>query len=468
MSDLASVIVGNPDDVARVPQLRQGIVTATSPLSVLVGAATTSMASRALASYVPTVGDCVSVLVISGDRLVLGKAGVGTGVDTSQFVLKTGDTMTGNLTMYDWLNIGANRYGGPYRGLNWGGQYLIMYEGGNTFVSAPANGANQGTVFVRPGINNQGAQLAISNDGNHGLNGNINVYGRVTATDFNLSGNNSYYFSSWGGGWNMSDGTWIRSTNDKGVWLGGGWYGSNGGLNLGGSGQTGNGVNEAKLVVNGSLNGCAYFTAGNIGGWPTMPIVLKSNDPAGGDVGIAGWVPSTNQAPIWRFNSASGLGESWDAVASNGADPVWITAYDFYVASSTVRVKTNITDVDDDELLGLLSGLQTKRWLSTLRPRSAVVAKGDLCSVEHDCAIHPCQGDADHPCLVMRNFNTGSIGVTAEDVGEIFPESVALDHEGLPTGLGIGQVAMTALGAVGALVRRLAALEQRLADLEVP
>ena len=465
MSDLASVIVGNPDDVARVPQLRQGIVTATAPLSVLVGAATTSMASRALASYVPTVGDCVSVLVISGDRLVLGKAGVGTGVDTSQFVLKTGDTMSGNLTMYDWLNIGTNSYGG-FRGLNWGGNYLIMSNGADTFVSTPTS---TGTVFLRAGINNTGAELQITNSGNHNLNGNIGISGIVTSPGFNLNGNNSFYFATWGGGWYMTDGTWIRSTNEKNVWLGGGWLGtSTGGLNIGGGGALGNGVNEARLTVNGTLNGCAMFTAGNIGGWPTMPLVLRSNDGAGGDVGIAGWVPSNSQAPIWRFNSGSVFGESWDAVASNGADPIWITAYDFYVASSTVRVKTNITDVDDDELLGLLSGLQTRRWLSTLRPRSAVVAEGDLCSEVHDCAVHPCQGDADHPCLVMRNFNTGSIGVTAEDVGEIFPESVALDHEGLPTGLGIGQVAMTALGAVGALVRRLAALEQRLADLEVP
>ena len=152
----------------------------------------------------------------------------------------------------------------------------------------------------------------------------------------------------------------------------------------------GNGVNEARLVVNGTLYGCAYFQSGNIGGWPTMPIVLRSTDGAGGDVGISGWVPSNSQAPIWRFNSGSVFGESWDAVGSDGASPAWITAFDFYVASSTVRVKTNITDVDDDELLGLLSGLQTKRWLSTLRPRSAVVAKGDLCSEVHDCAIHPC------------------------------------------------------------------------------
>ena len=209
MSGLADVILGNPDDTARIPQLRQGIVTATSPLSVLVGAATSSQRCRALASYVPTAGDTVSVLVIAGDRLVLGRADPsgGTGPVLSQFVLKTGDMMSGNLTMYDWLNIGTNAYGG-FRGVNWGSNYLIMSNGTDTFVSTPTAG---GTVYVRPGINNGGVQLALSNDGNHGLGGNISITGIVTSPGFNLTGNNSFYFATWGGGWYMTDGTWMRS-----------------------------------------------------------------------------------------------------------------------------------------------------------------------------------------------------------------------------------------------------------------
>ena len=57
------------------PQLRMGIVTQANPLMVLVGAATTPMLCNALSSYMPTAGDTVSVLVISGDRLVLGNVG---------------------------------------------------------------------------------------------------------------------------------------------------------------------------------------------------------------------------------------------------------------------------------------------------------------------------------------------------------------------------------------------------------
>lgn len=72
MSDLASVVIGNPDDDARIPQWREGVVTQVSPLLVRVGSATTAKPCNALASYLPRLGDAVSVLVLSGDRLVLG------------------------------------------------------------------------------------------------------------------------------------------------------------------------------------------------------------------------------------------------------------------------------------------------------------------------------------------------------------------------------------------------------------
>lgn len=72
MTNLTAVIIGNPDDDARIPQWREGVVTQVSPLLVRVGSAVTSKPCNALASYAPRVGDAVSVLVLSGDRLVLG------------------------------------------------------------------------------------------------------------------------------------------------------------------------------------------------------------------------------------------------------------------------------------------------------------------------------------------------------------------------------------------------------------
>lgn len=75
MTGLADVIIGGDDGDGRTPRLRQGVVTQVSPLLVRVGSATTAAPASALAGYAPTVGDVVSVLTVTGDRLVLGRAG---------------------------------------------------------------------------------------------------------------------------------------------------------------------------------------------------------------------------------------------------------------------------------------------------------------------------------------------------------------------------------------------------------
>ncbi len=54
-------------------RLRRGVVTAVAPaLLVRVGAAATAVPATALSTYVPVVGDVVSLLEINGDRLLLG------------------------------------------------------------------------------------------------------------------------------------------------------------------------------------------------------------------------------------------------------------------------------------------------------------------------------------------------------------------------------------------------------------
>jgi len=62
----------------------------------------------------------------------------------------------------------------------------------------------------------------------------------------------------------MQDGTWLRSYNDKSVWLGGGHYATNGCLSLG----YGGGVNTAyRAQINGSVvveNGTVVITSGYV------------------------------------------------------------------------------------------------------------------------------------------------------------------------------------------------------------
>jgi hypothetical protein len=67
--DLADVLMPASDGPR---MLQYGVVTQASPLLVRVGAATTGVAARRLASYTPTLSDFVAVLVSGADRLVLG------------------------------------------------------------------------------------------------------------------------------------------------------------------------------------------------------------------------------------------------------------------------------------------------------------------------------------------------------------------------------------------------------------
>lgn len=95
--DLASALLGIPQATNQNLQLRQGVVTQVSPLLVRVGAATTAQPCNALAGYSARVGDVVSVLVVDGDRLVLGSAvaqSTGLGVLARSFYNTTDQTVT--------------------------------------------------------------------------------------------------------------------------------------------------------------------------------------------------------------------------------------------------------------------------------------------------------------------------------------------------------------------------------------
>lgn len=48
-----------------------------------------------------------------------------------------------------------------------------------------------------------------------------------------IAGNNPLTFSDWGGGWFMQDSTWVRSYNNKSLWMGAGYIGGDGCLTIG-------------------------------------------------------------------------------------------------------------------------------------------------------------------------------------------------------------------------------------------
>lgn len=74
MKDLAAAIVETNQGAALA--IRRGVVTQVSPLLVKVGAADTAAPATALGSYVPVVGEVVTLLEQGPDRVVLGPTGL--------------------------------------------------------------------------------------------------------------------------------------------------------------------------------------------------------------------------------------------------------------------------------------------------------------------------------------------------------------------------------------------------------
>jgi len=80
---------------------------------------------------------------------------------------------------------------------------------------------------------------------------------------FRVSGNQGLYFESWGGGFYMTDATWIRTFNDKNFYHNTGIMRTDGTFQVGGSGATFNVVNGGDLSYR--TNVLIANTAGNVG-----------------------------------------------------------------------------------------------------------------------------------------------------------------------------------------------------------
>ena len=385
-------------------------------------------------------------------------------------------------------------YGGGYSGLGWSnGQYLIMSDATNTFVSTPSNG----TLFMRAGTNG-GYQLALNASGNHTITGNLNYQGYsidginiATSNGFNLNGTNSFYFASYGGGWYMTDSSYIRATNDKHVWLGGGWFACNGAISVGWGGVNWRGYNL-------DINGPAYFGDGNTGhmttrdgyrytsngswdGWYYNAGFLTQKG-SGGDRADYGIHPG-GVAYNWGATSASPGLACWN-LNSSGVSPIY--AADF-VYNSTRQSKQDIVAwppksvgaaalgaVDRLRLLEVVQ-YRKKRELALLvaLPERRALAFARLNAYRerqglephpwplHDCDNHPwCDGTSVSPCSLVRNWENPTIGVVIEDVANVLPEAVQIDADGDPE-------ALRSTAMIGFLLAVCQEQQERIEQLEV-
>lgn len=133
----------------------------------------------------------------------------------------------------------------------------------------------------------------------------LHVAGDVYANGgwFRVSGNQGLYWESWGGGFYMSDATWIRTYNNKNIWTGAGLLGSDGGLTVGYGGATPP-VGGAVIAANMGIGTSTPATRLHVLGTTTNPMTLQSST-AESDINYI--VPSGN----WQVGTnATGNGTS--------------------------------------------------------------------------------------------------------------------------------------------------------------
>jgi hypothetical protein len=419
----------------------------------------------------------------------------------------TGDTMTGGLTFTGTAGITFSGTNQPFLTANLDGSWMGFYSAGG--------GARRGYLQ-----GNSNGLLLNSEAGNLTLMTNTTVTGTLTISGHTLTGNDS----------------WLRPSGYVYVGLGVLGVGPNG-LNVNNGGAQTAGY---MIDCNGSLR-----VNGNIGFSPANPTLSASsytifpgglyvsggilyvagthnarggisNDTGTGAPGVCIFASGASYTSGWQYNQlqvreTSGaqhtaismltgptapmmraygpFGERMDFLNNPNTAYIPICASQFAV-TSTERIKHDIREVADAELLDLVGDVRTHNYVANTRPMTKPVterfldlnrrwlARGrrpltptapcyeDL-SEPHDCANerHWCFGAPGHPCPIARN-DTPRYGLIAEHLAAHVSEVVWYDEAELPAGYDIDQVAAMAFGGVGALLRKVEALQARVDELE--
>jgi hypothetical protein len=436
------------------------------------------------------------------------------------FVLKTGDTMTGQLTLRsggglqlalvgDGAHIGfydntgntrrgylqghadgvtlsadignlsltcANRYtsfnnsirvgemsafGAAYGGIGWtNGQYLIMSDGTNSFVTAPGSGGN---VSIRGGANN-GYQFNINSNGNHQIIGNVNHAGYAIdgISTVNASGDIV------SGAWMYANGGYIV----LGGYGGGGWF------------YNGDGWNRAawdrSIYTAGALS-VAHIDCNNIDTRSGYRIV--SNGGWSGHWGEHAFLAQNASGGYNRTGYSmhpGGVAKSIDMMQGNGyinflneggdnyAELFCLSITQTSKGSSKQDVVSWPPKSAGSAVMGAASRLSLIDVVSyRIKADYALTLAESLLEGQgprrnHDCAIDDCYGTdmETDPCQRVKDWQNPMLGVLIEDIATVLPEAVGLDPEGNPGGMRIGSMVGYLLAVCKEQQERIEALEQ--------
>ena len=365
-------------------------------------------------------------------------------------------------TQFGSIALGTIANFGGWTGLSYpSGNYLIMHDNSSTLVSS-----NGGTVSIRGGVN--GAyQLNINADGNHGIVGNLNHSGyNVTGVNisesngFNLYGNNSFYFATWGGGWYMTDSQWIRATNNKDVYSAGTFQ--MGALQCNG-GATTAGLTTNQIDTRGNYR--ITGNGGNGGDWTSHAFLAQNGatNRSGYSIhpgGVAKSIDMMQNNGYMNFLSEQGDGYAqlycWDVTqVSQRKFKEQIAPWPPKSAGSAVMgaaSRLGLIDVVSYRGKPEFSMIQAESLLDGGTPRL------------HDCDTDDCDGSPDDPCQRVKEWMNPMIGIIIEDLATVLPEAVGLDPEGKPGGVRTGSMLGYLLAVCKEQQERIEALEQHLQE----
>lgn len=166
------------------------------------------------------------------------------------------------------------------------GDIIFQQNNGTEIARVYSNGTN--TLILSTGVSTD-AQISIT-DSSTTINNATTINGLVTATGgVNIKSSQPLSFIDYGGGFNMTDATWIRTTGSKSFYHNAGEFRTDGILEVGSSGATlkvTNGgqfnYNSGKLTIdtNGTVNGVG-------------PIILNTSKAQGSGIKIDGMTIDT-------------------------------------------------------------------------------------------------------------------------------------------------------------------------------
>jgi hypothetical protein len=355
------------------------------------------------------------------------------------------------------------------------GNYVFLANTTDTFINCP----NGGTLHMR---RNNTDLLTLGTDN---ILSNVGVVRAAGNTDI---GNNSIYFVSYGGGWYMTDGTWVRSTNDKNVWLGGGWYGTNGGITIGRGGAV-DGSYKCDVAGNIRLDGTLYC-GDNV--YATRQVRSTWNDYASDAWNYAHLLgyPTINNGQQSRLALHSpGVAPQLRATGSQGERLVVINNQSSDYAPiaaaaheniSTIRIKKDVRSLRERDFLPvhLDPFVDTVDDLPDIMSLNPVVFRrktGDLQIVPTDSRGDYATVDIDDPTtfesiertdLMGQESRRERLGLIAEEVQHVIPSAVNHDIDAAALAIDYAQVTVALLDHVQRLTEEVATLRYRIAELE--